>query len=170
LNAIVNLGLIDRTLANLGAELRRAKATVAVGESRLAEARERRDGLAWTEQADLGLRTAEQKRTVWEETHLKRLRLAEIVEGVVRAGEGALRLARGLKQGVAALSLARGAMEVGNRVARLRELVEGITKLDQSITKANTSLATVRGELAKGLKGKCPVCKQPLPKNFPLST
>lgn len=47
LNAIVNLGLIDSTLGNIAADLRKVKIEVDLVQERLIEARKTRNGLAW---------------------------------------------------------------------------------------------------------------------------
>jgi len=55
LNQIVNLGIIDSTLANMASSIRTAKSTLAVVDSRIADAKEARRGLKWVRKANASL-------------------------------------------------------------------------------------------------------------------
>lgn len=60
LNKIVNLDLIDKTLANVATYQRSAKATTQVSKERLLNARTERDNLEWVNECNLNLCTIEE--------------------------------------------------------------------------------------------------------------
>jgi exonuclease SbcC len=87
LNQIVNLGLIDSTLANLASGLKRSRTLVSLTEERLQKVRGKADELSWVEQADASLkvvetrgaelasRRAQNASTCWWQTSPRRVRM-----------------------------------------------------------------------------------------------
>lgn len=80
LNRIVNLNLIDSTLGNIASELRKSKLLVNVCRERLQEAREQRDVLAWTLDADSALKKLEETAVL---NYEKRNRIAQLSDLIV---------------------------------------------------------------------------------------
>lgn len=79
LNSIVDLSEIDASLSVVAAELRQAKSTVSVTETRLTEARERKKALAYAPQLDEELKGIEQLYTEWQETAQKSTEITSVI-------------------------------------------------------------------------------------------
>jgi hypothetical protein len=83
LNSIVDLSEIDASLSAVAAELRQAKSTVSVTETRLTEAIEHKKALSHAPQLDEELKGIEQLYTQWQETAQKS---TEITSAISRLG------------------------------------------------------------------------------------
>lgn len=87
LNAVVNLGLIDRTLAAAGREVHRLKVAEGLTRDRLKSARAERDSLRWAEEAVVKIEKIEKIHATIAQLHQDRLEIARMVEGISRASE-----------------------------------------------------------------------------------
>ena len=85
LNQVVDLEVIDRTLAKLAAGLRRAKAELEVGRQRYIDAKAKRKELAWVERMNADLRGVEEAERTYEVIRARKSSLAERIEGVSQA-------------------------------------------------------------------------------------
>jgi exonuclease SbcC len=130
LNQIVNLGLLDRSLGRIASRLRTARATVSVGESRLAVARKTKADLAWAPafaaQA-LKLQQCERKR-------IKLLGSMVALQNDIDDIEESQKLAEQAVPDMAKLSAAKKNIEV---------IVHSITDLDLAIYEIQNSKADV---------------------------
>ncbi len=158
LNAIVNLDLIDKTLANLASESRKAKVTVEVAEDRLKDAREKRKGLAWAEEADESLSRVELQLDKLKLVRNKRLEVASAIEKLTDIESNRDRL---LGAGLAIAT----AVKAGERVVEIGEKATSLVKLlDSLIVAAETSARTraesleIEARLKKEIGTECPLC------------
>lgn len=82
LNDIVDLGIIDRTLAALDSKLRDARAGSRMLVEQVAEAKSRRSGLAWARKAEKDMVTLDKTHKMHHTAHAYTTRLAEMVEAI----------------------------------------------------------------------------------------
>lgn len=132
LNAIINLGLIDSTLANIAAEARKAKVTLGIVRERLDAAEAQRDALAWTVQASSELAAAEAKSAEQAETALACARLRS---GVLRLGGAYEALDNAVataKRGVETEAAGAAWLESKNRAERLRSAITGVEAAEEA--------------------------------------
>ena len=122
LNKIVDLELIDRTLANLGAGLRKARATVEIGQDRLLKARERLKALAWVPRAAKALDTVQNYNKVLLDITEKRARLWHLVDQGQMLKDRADRTAQASLEAASVLKIGREAAELGEQTNRLRDI------------------------------------------------
>lgn len=158
LNAVVNLDVIDRTLADLSSRVRKAKAVVEVSKQRLRDARERRDGLSWVRNAVERFAGVERAYGKAEESTRRGRRLAQIAEEGFRAFKGLERLrgastslSRVLDAGSHTLAIRKRADDLSRRVGEAERLQAEAAELRRKATESER-------DLTKQLKGKCPVC------------
>ncbi len=158
LNAIVNLDLIDKTLANLASESRKAKTTIEVIEGRLGVARLKRKHLVWAEDADKALAQVEKSLNVLNSIREKRVVVASAIEKL-KSIEDASQLCLG------AASAMESVVEAGNRVIETRERVKSLRKSLDSLESAENTAIRARNEakeiearLKKEIGTECPLC------------
>lgn len=157
LNAIVNLDLIDRTMAGVAAELRKGRAAAAVTAERLAKAKESSERLAWVDEANAGLERVEDAGRLLEETREKRSRIADLV---LRASSSSRRSAiasQAKQDALLAVRAGERAAERGERAERLREILNESTLIVEALERAERELEGAKSELGK----VCPVCGKP---------
>lgn len=158
LNAIVNLGLIDQTLANVASELRKAKAVVEVNKARFEGAKQRRKAIAWVRKANdkLSKVTSIQKRLAVKRERAARLTL------LVKEATQALKEKQDV--GAAALSLANLCSQAEELIAKRQRLERLETMVDQAkrekeeLCRLREQLSTVEKTVNKASKGKCLLC------------
>ena len=135
LNAVVNLGLIDKSLAHAAAQVRQRKTAVRVATDRLAAARERRRSLKWA--VDLSERLAqiewlsEQKDSYARKAN----RIAAAASELVRASRTLSRIDRALALAKVASQRASELMDLSDRQAKLNELLSGLKKAQKAVNR-----------------------------------
>jgi DNA repair protein SbcC/Rad50 len=154
LNEIVNLDVIDSSLANAAAVLRKARAVEEFSRQRLAEARERKEALKWVEGLDADLRKAE--------AVAARLRAAEAKAEAVQELIGRMEQAEKGRKAVPDLTRLDGLVEAWKaasaRETALNAMMKAWMQHEERSTSARRSLMAAEAELAKANEGKCPVC------------
>ena len=84
LNAVVNLGVIDKALADVAGELRRSRAAVEVSEDRLKEAKAKKESLAWVPGCRAALTALQATAAAKQEAGQSAAELAVLVAGLRR--------------------------------------------------------------------------------------
>jgi exonuclease SbcC len=159
LNRVVNLELIDRTLANAAAEAKRVKAVIGVSEERLAKAKAEAERLAWVTEADAALREVESKEAALDENRDKRTRIADVLKQVKSTDERLKRLS-GLKDsGEKAVVAGQDALAVAKKAETLYTAVQNIKETGEKLCDARKKQADAERELA-AVK-VCPACGKP---------
>lgn len=130
LNAIVNLALIDRTLANLAAGVRDARAEVKVTERRAAEARERADALAWTKLVAGRLAALEERGRAVAEAVARHERLRELLAELVDAEATHRRGKALIRRGDKCLQRGERLQALTARIDHLQRVLSGMRKLE----------------------------------------
>lgn len=122
LNAIINLGMIDRTMSVLSKQSRDAKSTATVSRSRLEAFREQRDALNWIEAADASYATIELLQTDLEETRQKRQNLQDLLNKIIDYRETGEQAAKAASDG-------QKVIEVGEKALGVRQEIDKLTRL-----------------------------------------
>jgi len=164
LNRIIDLEAIDRTLANLAADSRRAKAAVEVSKDRLKAAEGERGSLAWVPEAGTDLDRLEGMEARLSENREKRPVLAVAIENGETLQSTAQNAGKSIVGGLTAVSLGERALETGERAGKLREIIVSIENYSQTITRLAGEIGGIEGELEKGTGGRCPICGNPIKK------
>lgn len=162
LNQIVNLGLIDRTLALAAADLRQNKAELKVTEDRLADCRKRKQELVWVEEADRELKSLEESERHQEEMRKRCTDLEKAIAEVKRC-ERMIRVAKRLGP------YGRAVEKVAERLKRLiadsgslSELVNRYRATEKQLCQLEKDAARKAEELKRLTKGRCPLCGSPV--------
>lgn len=157
LNEVVNLGLIDRTLAQATHELRDAEARVRVSQERLAQAQRTADDLAWVPALMEAWHKLGVAREASEGVRTRRSRLEDLLE------EGGLAQKRLDVAANARLALAnrvlaaREGLALSQKVRRLGELLTDYAQQEAQQCEAEARLKSVQKRLGK--VKRCPVCQ-----------
>ena len=159
LNRIVRLDKIDETLAAIASTLRRCRSENEVGEKRLAEAREKRDGLAWVEECNTDWEMVEAKYDELVEIASKRLRIARIVEDGGKVKEEAGNAAEAILDALQAVSVADEYVDLVAQREGLGDLVEKVETEGRTLCQVKQKHTEVSQKLEK--VKKCPTCGNP---------
>lgn len=161
LNSVVNLDLIDKTLAHLAADLRKAKTTVEVSKQRLKTAREQRNHLRWVKETGVQLRKLEEQEAQIVQQRSRCTKIASLVAEAHKVTGEVQDAARRLAS-LSRCVLIGGAMEAQRqKVERLRQLVDECSAAESRVCQARVAAGRAEESYQKQLQGKCPICHQP---------
>jgi exonuclease SbcC len=158
LNRIVDLDLIDHTLANLSAESRRVKMEVEVTKDRLGSAEKKLEELAWVGKADEALKELELK---WANLSASRLRLTRLGSILTDAQEAKDMLENAVQAKLYAAKAAlagQAAVDLASKVESLDNLLESIAEGKRKYNKTNKELEKAEVELTEAMGQRCPLC------------
>lgn len=159
LNQIINLGLIDSTLANVAAELRKVRAWIGVSKERLAVIEKEKEILAWVPKANEDLQATEQ---LCSEIIKKRLGLTRIKELLDKGSklDNLIQNATGANLGgFQALEMGRKALDSSERVDRLRKLIKLAGEWGEEECQKKKEAKVIEKQLAS--QENCPLCGNP---------
>ena len=163
LNAIVDLGVIDDTLANVAADVRRAGAAVGVSRERLTAARKTRDDLAWVPEF-----AARLKKLTAMETELENQRRS--IAALAAAAGDLESIERRAADAVAGRVAAQNAVTAGadwaaaqKRVDDLRNLIHDVESAEKNRDRADKVAVDAVTEFKTKTKNEnCPICRKPM--------
>lgn len=171
LNQIVNLGAIDKSLAHIASEARKAGVAVEVSQNRLKQARSDRDGLNWVPGLLNNLGNLEKHYT---RIDLLRTRIASLASllGQVRHAKQQAQIASGaIQSGLAAVEAGRKVRQVSERVETLRELIAECQNGKDRLCRVRNELAAAKRRFDRATGGACPICGRQLSRSVrPTST
>lgn len=162
LNTVVDLGLIDSTLAALDRECRSAAARVEVGEERVKAAKLSRTATAGVDEQDAALRAVEGLESQW---HLLRDNCARIDSLAHEVSGYGGRVERALNRKETALAAVRAGerlRRLEERRDRLQELVRQITQLQAKAAEARGRVREARVSIQARMGKRCPLCQKAL--------
>jgi DNA repair ATPase RecN len=143
LNTIVDLGIIDETLYNVGKEVRRYQEDVRVNKERSEKSKERKEALEWTEMANQDLVRVEEIQKELLEKQNKRIEL-EVLAADAREVQMHRDTLKERRQDTAVVGkLGDRAMAISNTIDECCTLVEGIKKLKEKIARGYPILETL---------------------------
>ena len=163
LNSIVNLGLIDASLAEAARQVGQAKGEREAVRGRLEQAEARAEELKWTEDANRDLTGLEQLYSKLEQLCQDRVGIAEAIKDGKRAEEAAGAAQQGSQAKQSALQRLEGVAKYHASLVDHRNAIQAI--LDDMSCKASQE----REQRAKaaGLEATmgtvCPTCLRPMP-------
>jgi exonuclease SbcC len=168
LNAIINLGQIDRSLASVAAELRKAKTRRDVCQERLEQARKDKKELAWVVDFDSDLQRLERQQASIKQLHKRRNRLAELIETIKQAQSDAGRPVPNMQR---LQQQHEQLTSLKERAGRLRSIIDQIQSAKDQLCLKQETLAKTKSQRHLVVEPKtCPTCGQPLPSSQPIST
>lgn len=129
LNSIVNLEVIDSTLANIASELRKTKVVIEVTEKSLSKASKEKKELAYVEEMDVGLWKVEALQDQYKANVEKRTTIDQklnLIAEYVSIQENSLGL---VSDGLKAMSVAERYAEIAASVEKLSESIESAQSL-----------------------------------------
>lgn len=133
LNSIVNLEVIDSTLAAIASEHRKAKVVIEVTEKALKEAIQEKKSLAYVEDLNIELFRVENLKDTYEANVVKRSRIdvkLKLVAKYVYMRENRLGLA---SDGSKAMSVGEGYTEIATSVEKLSKSIESAQGLQNAL-------------------------------------
>lgn len=158
LNSIVNLGLIDSTLANLATELRKARARIEVSEERLKEATERTTRLSWVREADADLSRLEEQEESLEEKRGRIERLGRLLSDLGRLSSAARKAESVLPLAQRVEELWEKKMNDLKELEKLGDLLERLISAQEDIEKMTKLRMEFEKEIKELVKDGCPIC------------
>ncbi len=174
LNQIVNLSEIDNTLTNIASELRKARSTIDVCETRLADAIEQKKSLSWVVEFNRRLSSLEQQRETLDLTCQKRLALADLIFSIQSLITECKRVEQLIVAGNSVLKLVEKAEATHQELLRVREQrkklqrsIEEIHQTWQNLKEAKEEVIRLTDTMTKEMGTRCPLCSAPLKKSLP---
>ena len=158
LNAVVNLDLIDSTLANIASELRKTRSEVSVREEDLQTAEIKRDSLSWVVGAQVELESLEELQSTLEETSQKRSRLSELSSKVQQALQEKKEASTKATEASKLISEMEGLNKLSEKANKLKRLMDQKYSLDREIIQWEHNSKKTKEKIKKMFKGKCPIC------------
>lgn len=156
LNRIINLGVIDGTLAAVATETRKAKATVEVTRERLKEAKVVRDGLTHVPALAARLEGLREQEAAVASLNARICALRHCVaEGVLLAKQ-AKQAATGLIGGRSALKAGAAWTAAKEEVERLKTIVRAIETQESKLCQLQNAINGLQSQLSK--QRSCPLC------------
>lgn len=158
LNAVVSLDLIDRTLADIASESRKAKSTVDVVQTRLEAARQRKAALSWVKQANGRLSEIE---TLSSEINAVKREIAGL-EGVLKEIAETQQkidiLSREVSELDSIVEICNYIIKLSTEISALGDILDQVYQIQEKIAEREAEIKILEVELEKGLDGKCPLC------------
>lgn len=154
LNRIVNLEVIDNTLAVVANKLRKAKTEVEVSQERLQAAKEERRGLKWAKEF-----YKEAKAVAKLEEKLERddSQLAAL-DSLIRQIKASSSRIQAIPSFKCAQTLFDEASALESQEDALESIIGEIREAEQEVKRTEVALNKAEAEYHKARRGKCPVC------------
>lgn len=163
LNAIVDLGIIDETLAAVAARLRKAAATVEISRERRAAAKEEREKLSWVPAFCVKLGNLERKESRIAAKHQDCRALRSLIAEVETAETTRQAVSRGNQAGLAAVATGERWATSEYLAAGLRGLIAEIEESEKVASATAWAVRLNEGKFKKQTKGQaCPICQKPI--------
>lgn len=157
LNAVVNLDLIDRTLSNLGSQLRKATTAADLAKERLDKTTKRLEALHWCEEAAVRIERIEKAESDVAELQGKVEALRSLISKVqkikplLEQSPPVVELSDLLKQ-------VRALQDEQRKMERLESLIKSVTEVEDKLCSARIEAAKAQKKLSQMTAGKCPMC------------
>jgi len=155
LNAIVNLDLIDTTLANLGKEQRETKYQIKDIQQRIKEAKEQKAKLRYIVQLDKQLSTLEKQQEQYDQKVKKIWQLTTLLQ---QAREYQIAVKRSIPDIEPLLELSKKYERNKDRYERLTELFGRAEECEEAIVQLDNEINKNERKLKQLLGKKCPLC------------
>jgi len=124
LNSIINLDIIDKTLANLASEIRESNITVGIFKKSLDKAKEDSENLKYVKQLDKDLRGIENLEKQYQENTQKSLLLDKLIKSAIKYRVSYKNAAERVSEAKIILSIAKLCREKAKSIEILRNLIK----------------------------------------------
>ena len=151
LNSIINLSLIDQTMANLARWLRTAKTEVDISKNRLKEAREEKQKLAWIKEAKTDFDFTNDLKNDLERTRNKGVLTASILNRIKILNERVQTCLEGEKQGLPGVLTGGQIVEIGAKRERLAILLDSLIQTKERASRKPPDIVIELDPKAKAL-------------------
>lgn len=159
LNQIVDLGIIDRSLARSAAQVRRYRSMVEVSEARLARAKQEVRELDWVSSLDAALERLEALRDQLQKKEREAARLQQLLDQAKRYASAS----KDIPPSTAPLdTLARALEEREGAIHRLQTLLKKIQTAQETLCATERAARQAHKRLEKATQGRCPLCDRSL--------
>jgi hypothetical protein len=158
LNQIVNLELIDKSLASISSRLRQKKIEHKICKERLAAARERKQSLSWVVEKDAELKVIEDKCTKVQQTSEKHARMVNLTQAIEDADLVSERARRGKNRGVLAVAAGAVLFATEEKLKRTCNLIHSIEDIGVKISSLREERKGIESQISKKSGGLCPIC------------
>lgn len=162
LNKIVNLEMIDNSLANLAKETREAKAEVRVSKERLSQAQKNKRELAWVLEVDLDLQKVEALDAQVREKDADIQTLGDLLEKAAQHKAAAQTASKLGSYATEAVILEAQYASKAQQVKQLESLLESLESKRELICRLTESLGKTETILKKMMESNCPLCGHPM--------
>lgn len=160
LNKIVDLEVIDTSLANVAAGLRKAKMKAEVTEDRLKEARKRKKELLWVTEAEKDLRKIERTHDKLREVTTQCVKLRAYLSDVSKLKQQAKSLAKLATEAQKVQKIADNLEKINRRREKLSNIISDYDERKKESWELKNELKRVKEKIEK--VKVCPVCQQPM--------
>lgn len=158
LNSIVNLDLIDRVLGDISSQVKKSKEAVEVSESRLCEARQTKNDLAWVLDADESLTEIEEIEKKQQENIRK---LKDLADLLVRINQQQTLMANGEQELEALMDIVTTGDKLivtQKQLQDLEQMLGQIEKAQDRVGLATVSFEAAELQLTEYGQDRCPTC------------
>ena len=140
LNQIVNLEIVDTTMANIASEIRKTSATVDVTQTRLDSIKVQRKKLLYVEDMDKDLKIVENKQNQWQKTAVNASELNELIK-TASLHQKTIKNARAVSLlGDLAVSAGQSYLDIKTKSNNLNLLIKNIVSLQKQTASKIPSL------------------------------
>jgi len=159
LNAVVNLDLIDSTMANIASELKKTRSEISVRGEDLQTAEIKRNSLYWVVGAHVDLESLEKLQATLEETRQKRSRLSDLFSKVQQTLQDKSKSSEEAIEAQKLIDEMKAWKEISCKVNKLINLMDQKYSLDREIIQWVYNSKKAKEKIRKTFKGKCPICR-----------
>ncbi len=158
LNAIVNLGLIDQTLANIGSQVRKNRTIVQVSKERLLDARERKRSLCWILEADANLTILERLEGDLIDLNDRQNRLQSLLTQIDSLEQNITTIQETLPPLEKLIKMMEGIESHQHLCDRLQGKIAEVEKWLQAVQLEEKQIEVIQQTIQKKYKHQCPLC------------
>lgn len=162
LNSIVNMDVIDNTLANLASFARKAKAEMSVAKDRLKLTKTQRLQLNWTQEADELLKELELNDNNRKQIEQECKELSSWIQQSQELTDKQKKLSGASKLGDSILKTSRTIAKLKEEIQDIESVLEKAKINEQQRKTIKEQLRQAEETLTKEMTGRCPICKRKL--------
>lgn len=158
LNAIINLNLIDKTLANIASELRKTRIEIEVVEKSLSEAGKEKEALRYVEKMNSELADVEQTKEQYEKTLREYSLLSEKLKLEECYHQELESVQQEASDGSKVLAIGNNYLKVANCTERLSDLIRSVVTAKSKRLLLQRQVEECKEKIDEFTKGRCPLC------------
>lgn len=163
LNAIVNLDVIDKTIANIASRLKQARSEASHTRDRYKKAKEERRNLSWIPRMDKELRVVEKLYQKHSKIQASLAELGHLISLATDAQTAKVAAAQLARDGGKLVRLGSRAVKDRDLLGELETLISKIKEVEEEKCRTIKRAEQAEKKLHKMIKGQsCPICLKPI--------